>query len=288
MTEQSLRRSPRCSFQDISSRASAVSGEYPRTQEGRCRPSLHQRRAYRHIRASGARTHAANGRVDAEVSGDACRATGSTNQQHSHEGLRELPTLPLPAQTSHHGERRRDDPRGRLRTTSVTRPWRGSVAALISNESYGLGDAPGRNRRSGVADRHVRRDRFDIGRPRRAHHRNGDVPIVRDESPDLASGAVVGERPDRLCIGGRAFLHGSASAMLPATSASQTKRPDAAFTDGYSTGRTPASCRRHPPAAAQPRFWNRPGACVRSSRGGALGSTEIEIAKGSAAESPRA
>ena len=45
---------------------------------------------------------------------------GLTNQQHSHEGLRELPTLPLPAQTSHHGERRRDGPRGRLRTDAVT------------------------------------------------------------------------------------------------------------------------------------------------------------------------
>jgi hypothetical protein len=43
-----------------------------------------------------------------------------TNQQHSYDGLRELPTLPLPAQTSHHGERRRDGSRGRLRTEAAT------------------------------------------------------------------------------------------------------------------------------------------------------------------------
>ena len=48
----------------------------------------------------------------------------STNQQHSHEGVRELPTLPLPAQTSHHGEPRRDGPRGRLRTAPVRRSRR--------------------------------------------------------------------------------------------------------------------------------------------------------------------
>jgi hypothetical protein len=64
------------------------------------------------------------------------------------------------------------------RTTSVTRPWRGSVAALISNESHGLEDAQARNRRSGVADPHVRRDRFDLGRPRRARDRNGDGRVV--------------------------------------------------------------------------------------------------------------
>ena len=40
----------------------------------------------------------------------------TSKQQHSHEGLRELPTLPLPALTNHHRERRRDDPRGHLRT----------------------------------------------------------------------------------------------------------------------------------------------------------------------------
>jgi hypothetical protein len=38
-------------------------------------------------RASGASTFAANVRVDAEVAGDVCRATGSTKTRHSSVGL---------------------------------------------------------------------------------------------------------------------------------------------------------------------------------------------------------
>ncbi len=53
------------------------------------------------------------------------------------------------------------------------------VAALISNESYGIADGPGSVSRSGVSDRHARYERVDLGRPRSARHRNRDRVIVR-------------------------------------------------------------------------------------------------------------
>jgi hypothetical protein len=49
------------------------------------------------------------------------------------------------------------------------------MAALSSNESYGLDDAPRWDRRPGVSGHQGRRDRFNLGRWRTARHRNGDV-----------------------------------------------------------------------------------------------------------------
>jgi hypothetical protein len=59
----------------------------------------------RQTRASGACTLAANGRVDAEVSADDCRATGSTNIRHSRPLRNGLIRLLLPAGSSSRAER---------------------------------------------------------------------------------------------------------------------------------------------------------------------------------------
>ena len=47
----------------------------------------------------------------------------------------------------------------------------------------------------------------------------GDIPITRDQAPDVAGGAVVPERSRRLCIGSRALLHPPVPALLSARSA---------------------------------------------------------------------
>jgi hypothetical protein len=81
--------------------------------------------------------------------------------------------------------------RGRDAPTSVTRPARGTVAALSSKESYRLRGAP-RSESPVVSGRHGRRDRFDLRRRRTVRHRNGDVPIAGDQLPGLVSSAATG------------------------------------------------------------------------------------------------
>jgi hypothetical protein len=44
--------------------------------------------------------------------------------------------------------------------------------------------------------------------------RFGDIPIAGDEASEVVSGALVGERPKRGCIGSRAFLHGAVPACI--------------------------------------------------------------------------
>ena len=79
-------------------------------------------------------------------------------------------------------------------------------------------------------------DRIRHGWAGAAGLRFGDIPIAGDQGADVAGGAFVPERPSRLCIGSRAFLHGAVPALLSATSASRTN------------ARTPASTTGWPPA----------------------------------------
>ena len=61
--------------------------------------------------------------------------------------------------------------------------------------------------------------------PCRSCYRLGDIPITRDQAPDVAGGAVVPERSRRLCIGSRALLHPPVPALLSAkTRAAPTPR----------------------------------------------------------------
>ena len=53
-------------------------------------------------------------------------------------------------------------------------------------------------------------------------YRVGDIPITRDQAPDVAGGAVVPERSRRLCIGSRALLHPPVPALLSARSGPET------------------------------------------------------------------
>jgi hypothetical protein len=81
-------------------------GTVPAASRKQGGPRRGTRPEIRHIRASGACTLAANGRVDAEVSGGACRATGSTNLGMSPPAPAAPAGLPLPV-----GSRTKEKPR---------------------------------------------------------------------------------------------------------------------------------------------------------------------------------
>jgi hypothetical protein len=90
----------------------------------------------RHIRASGACTLAANGRVDAEASGEVCRATGSTKQQ-----ARRPPISGGPGLLLRRGRRPEQQPRRRGRVGDEPEPV---TAARRSGHSAAGSARPGR------------------------------------------------------------------------------------------------------------------------------------------------
>jgi hypothetical protein len=95
----------------------------------------------------------------------------------------------------------------RVRATAIGQPQSlGRCAAarpLSSRMSRTGSEMRGcRHRRSGVSDRHVRRDRFDLGRPRRARQRNGDGPLAwrcRHRTSPLPRIAIAALAGDRAC-----------------------------------------------------------------------------------------
>jgi hypothetical protein len=88
----------------------------------------------------------------------------------------------------------------------------------------------------------------------RADLRFGDIPIAGDESLDLASGALVAERPERLCIGSRAFLHGAVSTLLMATSAFRRGSTDDRLHDRPTDFDALSVARQRRARAARPRL----------------------------------
>ena len=73
-----------------------------------------------------------------------------------------------------------------------------------------------------------------------AGHCIGDIPITRDQAPDVAGGAVVPERSRRLCIGSRALLHPPVPALLSATSGANPARAAGALLVANKQG--PGAC----------------------------------------------